>query len=131
MSISPQQAFDAVHLLDSRWVAIERRGPGLMVAMKESKLGVCLITVPDLVWPEGVTSWPPPEPKWVIPTDEDARQRPSCRVRDSETEDWFVVATGLALVAVSEGPYKFLVMRVGNSAITRWSFCEIKAKVES
>ena len=128
MSISPQQALDAVKVLRpnvDRITSDNARGvrffDGLWIEWNTT----------SIEWPEGVTRWPPPEQKWVIPTDEDARQRPSCRVRDAETQDWFVVAPESALIGVSGGPNKFLVMSGSNSVITRWSFCEIKAEVQS
>ena len=132
MSISPQQAFDAVKVLDSRWVAIERSGPGLMRAMNESGLGVCSFSAPDLEWPDGVTQWPPPEPKWRVPTDEDAKSRPMCRVRDGDEMPWVDSRTcDFVLVAVAEKQSAFAIYNKSGFLFSVWKYCEIKAEVQS
>jgi hypothetical protein len=62
---------------------------------------------------------------WRIATDEDARLRPLCRVRDSEDEIW---QDGKKLIAVLNRNCPFLV--VGTAAngveyLSSWVYCEI------
>ena len=123
MSITPQQAFDALRILDPRIEKIADKQGCLMsyngMYMRRHYNG-------NIEWPEGVEQWPPPEPKWTIPTDEDARSRPACRVRDSISDEWL---EGGILVHVSESDppedYRFS-SSFERGLLVAWKFCEIQ-----
>jgi hypothetical protein len=60
-------------------------------------------------------------PEWITPTDEDAKQRPECEVRDSDTEHWW---TKRILLAVIDGSSPFVT--IANSNPARWQQCRIR-----
>jgi hypothetical protein len=63
---------------------------------------------------------------WRIPTDDDAKKRPVCRVRDSEKQDWAADKNLLAVLQDNSSP--FIVSRGfddGFTSVGRYKFCEI------
>jgi len=133
MSISPQQAFDAIKVLRpnvdriaSNIVDSVRIFDGLWV---HDGLWMQWNTT-NIEWPEGVTQWPIPEPKWRVPTDEDALKRPRCRVRDFGDRGWSKIDESELIGVSTEKAAKFFV-RHENGKIFRWRYCEIMAEVES
>jgi hypothetical protein len=65
------------------------------------------------------------EVKWRVPTDEDAKNRPLCRVRDSENLEW---QDGKKLIAVLNcEDYCFLTVNAGYAMqnASSWKYCEI------
>ena len=119
MSVTPQQAFDALRTFDPRIEKIAHKKGCLMSYIRQHYGG-------NIEWPEGVEQWPPPEPKWTIPTDEDARSRPACRVRDSISDEWL---DGGILVYADESNsrecYEFYTISKYGFPMA-WKFCEIK-----
>ena len=66
---------------------------------------------------------PEPEKKWRVPTDEDARQRPVCRVRDGKACGW---AHGVLIgVGDTSNTYPFAAM-FDSGHIEMYSYCEIE-----
>jgi hypothetical protein len=61
-------------------------------------------------------------PEWIVPTDEHAKQRPECEVRDKETGLWWTKRT---LLAVYESPAPFVTVTKGG-ALAQWRQCRIR-----
>lgn len=57
-----------------------------------------------------------------IPTDEDAKGRPTVFARDSEDEDWYKVAL-LRVWSENKGRYRFLCDRLEDDAYENFTFC--------
>ena len=123
--ITPQQALDAVRQLNPEVTHLTLNVPTWVTAFDGMELQFSFYA-PNIDWPKGVTQWPPPEPKWTIPTDEDARSRPACRVRDSISDEWL---EGGMLVYADESNsrecYEFYTISKYGFPMA-WKFCEIK-----
>ena len=64
-------------------------------------------------------------PEWITPTDEHAKQRPECEVRDYEGEAW---QKGRTLIRVRDGDSmssKFLT-DTNDCAVATWKHCRIR-----
>jgi len=128
--ITPEQAFEAFQLLDSACERIDFGRNFLVTVFCNGARKSQQIYAPNIEWPVGVFQWPPPEPKWTIPTDEDARSRPACRVRDSTNHDW---TEGGVLVYVDQSyppeDYVFFARSECGSLIV-WRYCEIEVHLK-
>lgn len=65
------------------------------------------------------------EKRWREPTDEDAKRRPSCRVRDAKTENWKGDCILVAVCSQKEEEYPFFVQR-SDGWIEQFVYCEIE-----
>jgi len=132
MSITPQEAFDALRILDPRVEKIEfQKGTGFNAGDIICFHGVYITRNygGNVEWPEGVTQWPPPEKKWRVPTDEDAMNRPPCRVRNNIDFKWDDRYVLLFVFDKNCGP-KFLTVSCDGVPIYV-RYCEIEELVES
>lgn len=130
MSITPQQAFEAVRVLRPDVYMILRCVSNTIVISEPN--GVNYIwRVANVEWPENVTQWPIPERKWIVPNDEHARSRPVCRVRYRLDQKWLEKQT---LVFVKDTKcdefYKFVAYDKDGYA-GRWKYCEIQEEVDT
>lgn len=128
MSITPQQAFEAIKTLRPNANVILRRGEDL-IAIRGPTVADFAWRTEVIDWPEGVTQWPPPEPEWRVPTDEDALNRPRCRVRDFDDRGWSKIDESELIGVSTEKAAKFFV-RHENGKIFTWRYCEIPAEVK-
>jgi len=64
-----------------------------------------------------------PEPEeWITPTDEDAKQRPECEVRDHTHHNW---ESFHKLIAVRDGSHPFITVSNSN-VLTRFCYCRVR-----
>ena len=70
-----------------------------------------------------------PKPKWVTPTDEDAKMRPEVKVKDFKEKavQWHKNAKLLAVIEEASKP--FIVLFEGQSIPTEWGYCRMKASL--
>ena len=68
---------------------------------------------------------PEPEKKWRVPTDEDAKRRPKCRVRDAEDGHWVEATLVHVYEKVTGDDFGFTTF-CGNGEAVGWRFCEIE-----
>jgi len=62
-------------------------------------------------------------PEWITPTDEHAKQRPGCEVRDNDSDVW--LKRTLVYVRPLRHDYCFVVENNGG-AINNWKQCRIR-----
>ena len=67
--------------------------------------------------------WVEPE-RWRVPTDEDARMRPECRVRDHEDQEWQQATLYIVDDSPSEN-YRYYARLKDVTAFDWWYYCEI------
>lgn len=78
--------------------------------------GHVLLVDCDLI-KEGVVYERPKKTVWVVPTDEDAKKRPKCRVRDCEDDAWYY--NEILIGAPSDERFIDIDGHI-------WKFCEIE-----
>ena len=127
MKITPQAALDAAKVLWPETASIvpsKDENEFYLVRENDTTISHIHNTV-GIDWPDGVTRWPVVE-KWRVPTDEDAMQRPVCRVRDHLSNPW--LAHGIKLLAVVSGngcPFVIATSKNGL-AVSHWKYCEVE-----
>lgn len=128
MGITPEQAFEAIRVLRPKTQFIVKSH--IKSVLADGGMSGSWYYGVDVDWPEGITQWPMPEPKWRVPTDQEARTRPRCRVRDHESEEWNADESRILVAVSTELEFGFYAKHPNNS-ISPWRYCEIIAEVES
>lgn len=133
---SAKQIETSEQKIDQRLIEDEMAWRGKLIEVRNGKLSdwerrVFHTTGKDacFCWGDTMTSnllsWlyaRPIEKKWRVPTDEDAKKRPKCRVRESSTDEW----KEATLVHVLSPGTAFKFSAYTTSWVSPYACCEIE-----